>query len=212
MAELKKYLIAVPCMSTMLTPFVSALVRMQRVGASKVSFVTNSLVFDARNKLAAEALDDEADRILWLDSDMGFSIDLMQRLAEGMDSGLDFVCGIYVKRQLPTSPCIYSKIVRDDDHPNGLAWVYTDYPKNQLFEIGGSGFGAVMMSTKMLKDVYDTYGQPFNPIPGGLGEDLAFCWRAKQLGYKLYCDSRIKVDHIGLYPYSEANYLAQTRN
>lgn len=211
MPELKKYLIAVPCMSSMLTPFVSSLVRMQRVGASKVSFLSNSLVFDARNMLAAEALDDEVDRVLWLDSDMGFSIDLMQRMADDLDSGLDCVSCIYVKRKFPTGPCIYDKVVRDDTHPNGIARVYSDYPKDQLFEIAGCGFGAVMMDAKMLKDVYDTYGQPFNPIPNGLSEDLAFCWRAGQLGYKLHCDSRIKVDHIGLFPYREDHYLTQKR-
>jgi GT2 family glycosyltransferase len=39
------------------------------------------------------------------------------------------------------------------------------------------------------------YGVPFFPI-AGLGEDLAFCWRAKKLDYKLYCDSRLKIGHI----------------
>ena len=37
----------------------------------------------------------------------------------------------------------------------------------------------------------------------GFGEDLAFCLRVKDLGKKVYCDSRIKVGHIGYKTFGE---------
>ena len=70
--QVRRYMIAIPCMEMMHTAFVSSLVNMRRVGANKVTFLSNSLIYDARNMLAAEALDTGADRILWLDSDMVF--------------------------------------------------------------------------------------------------------------------------------------------
>lgn len=211
MNNLKTCLIAVPCFDMMHTRFVASLVSMNRVGASRCSFLSNSLVYDARNMLAAEAIDTGADRILWLDSDMSFDVDLMQRLSADMDTGLDFVTGIYFKRKLPTSPCFYksAEIESASDGVKGRVEAFSDYPKDSLFEVEGAGFGAVMVSTQMVKDVYDTYGYPFAPLPGVLGEDLAFCWRARQLGYKLWADSRIKVKHIGSFAIGEEHYKRQ---
>ena len=210
----KKYMVAVPCLDYMPAQFVASLTYMARVGPTRVTFLQNSLVYDARNMLAAEAIDTGADRVLWLDSDMQFSVDLMQRLAEDMDAGLDYVCGLFFRRKLPIVPVISDKIETSDENGKLTAKVntYLDYPKDQLFEIAASGFGAVMCSTKMLKDVYDTYGRPFDPIPGVMGEDYAFCYRAGKLGYKLYCDSRIKVHHVGLMPFGEEHYVRREGN
>ena len=205
MKEQKKYLIAIPCLDMMPVGFTASLISVRRVGASKVSFLANSLVYDARNMLTAEALDTGADRVLFIDSDMVFKPDLMERLAADMDErDLDYVCGIFVKRRLPTIPCVYKTLVLEDG--KGRTEIYADYPQDSIFQVAGSGFGAVMVSTALLKDVYDTYGPPFLPYPGVLGEDLSFCWRARQLGYELYCDSRIKVGHMGTFVYGEEHY------
>ena len=207
MTEHTKYLIAVPTLDMVPLPFVASLMYMRRVGASRCSFLANSLVFDARNMLAQEAIETGADRVLWLDSDMVFDLDLMQRLAADMDEGRDFVAGLFFKRRLPTMPCIYKQLDVADNESH--TQVYADYPKDQLFEVAGSGFGAVMTSTKLLKDVADTFGKPFYPMLGLLGEDLSFCWRARQLGYRLYCDSRIKVGHVGFTAFDEGSYIRQ---
>ena len=37
-------------------------------------------------------------------------------------------------------------------------------------------------------------------------EDLSFCMRARDVGSEIYCDSRIKVGHIGQYTFSEEGY------
>jgi hypothetical protein len=35
-----------------------------------------------------------------------------------------------------------------------------------------------------------------------LGEDYSFCERARRCGYKIFADSTIRLQHIGLYGYS----------
>ena len=202
-----RYMIACPCMESIPTATVASLTSMKRVGAFRHSFLANSLVYDARNMLAAEALDTKADRIFWLDSDMTFRPDVMERMAADLDAGLDFVAGIYFLRKTPTKPCIYKSV--EITEGEGHARIYIDYPRDKIFEIGGCGFGAVMMTRRLLKDVYDAYNRPFDPMPGVLGEDLAFCWRAQQCGYRLWCDSRIKFGHVGVYIHDETQYLAQ---
>lgn len=207
MENITKYLIAVPTMDMMHTAFAASLIGMRRVGASKVAFMSNSLVYDGRNKLAQEALDEGVDRVLWLDSDMQFKPDLMERLAADMDDGRDYVSALFFTRRFPMAPCFY-KTVRINGN-KGTVVPYTDYPRDKIFRVDGTGFGAVMISTKLLRDVADKYGGPFFPIPGVFGEDISFCWRAKQLGYKLYCDSRIKVAHIGQFTFGADQFDAQ---
>lgn len=58
------------------------------------------------------------------------------------------------------------------------------------------------MKTKILKDVRDKHGTCFFPTRE-LGEDLAFCKRATELGYSIYAEPTVRLGHIGhlaIYP------------
>ena len=41
---------------------------------------------------------------------------------------------------------------------------------------------------------------------GELGEDLGFCWKAKELGFKIYADPQVLPGHLGMYGYSILDY------
>ena len=64
-----------------------------------------------------------------------------------------------------------------------------------------------MVSVDLIKRVQDKYGLPFSPILG-FGEDLSFCKRAEDLGATLWCDSRLKMGHIGMASVTESVYLS----
>ena len=196
-----KTLIAVPAMGWVYTEFLQALLELDKPDAH-ISIQKNSLIYDSRNNLAWAAVSRGYDRVLWLDSDMSFDPDLLTQLNADMDeNGLDYVCGVFTQRNEKRMPCIYYNIHWENTGTKLItsATPVQDVPAG-LFEIAGSGFGAVLTKTAMLKAVGEEYGLPFMPMPG-LGEDLAFCWRAKQLGYKMYCDGRIDVGHIGQFTY-----------
>ena len=205
---MEKYLVAIPCFDMVHSDFMLSLLGMHEVGEVQCIAEKSSLIYHARNKLARKAIDGNFDRVLWLDSDVIFDHDLMERLSRRIDNGLEYVSALYFKRSLPVEPVCYKKIVQKQDG-NELtteAYPYSDYPMNQLFEVEATGFGAVMMTTDILKRVSDKYGLPFSPCLG-FGEDMSFCWRARQLGAKLYCDSSIKLKHIGSVAYTEETYL-----
>ena len=131
----------------------------------------------------------------------GFSAD--------MDTGLEYVSAIFFKRKLPTVPVVYKQL----SYTAGVsvkaeAVAYKDYPKDTVFEVAATGFGAVMMTTDLLKRVWDNYCPPFDPMTQ-IGEDLSFCYRVNQLGVKMYCDSRVKAGHIGQYVFTESDYRRQ---
>lgn len=208
-----KTLIAIPCMDMVHTTFFRAMLAMHHVDETRYTISSSSLVYDARNTMAKQAVTEGFDRILWLDSDMDFKPDLMSKLSADLDDGLDLVAGLYFKRKAPVEPVVYEKVGYFHDEEKKevtpLALSYRDYPKDQLFQVEGCGFGGVMMTTDLVRRVADKYGLPFAPILG-FGEDLSFCIRARELGATLWCDSRIKLGHVGQGVITEDLYF-QTR-
>lgn len=189
--------IAVPCMDMVHTDFMESLLNLKTEHETKVGIKKSSLVYDSRNLLAQEAVEGGYDRILWLDSDMVFAPDLLDRLSADLDEGREFVCGLFFKRKPPYHPVLYSELgyTQEGNRLTPFSIPFME-PEEGTFEVQGTGFGAVMVSCDAVKAVYEKYGAPFTPQPG-FGEDLSFCIRMAALGIKMYCDSSIKVGHIG---------------
>ena len=205
-----KTLIAIPCMDMVHTEFFRSLMGSKMPpGEIAYSISASSLIYDARNKLTLEAIKSQCDRVMWLDSDMSFEPDIIQRLAARMDEGYDMVTGHYFSRRGDYGPIIYKDVgvrEREDGKKEPYANAYTDYPRNQLFKIAGCGFGAVMCSINVLTQVLVKFGLPFSPILG-FGEDISFCTKVNQLGIQIYCDSSIKVGHVGYKVITEEDHI-----
>lgn len=190
-----KTMIAIPCMDTVQTEFVRSLVSMRYVGEVQFIFTECSLVYHARTSLCKMAMENGADCVLWLDSDVVFGPDLMERLMEDLQ-GRDMVTAIYHARRPPFRPVIWKTITTGLLPSSTVVEQYDDYPTDGLFEIAACGFGAVLMKIGVIRDVAETFHQTFNPLPG-LGEDLSFCVRARNCGYKIWCDPEIQIGHKG---------------
>lgn len=189
--------VAIPCMDMVHTAFFRSMLMIKPVGDVRFGISASSLIYDARNMLAKQAIDEGCDRIFWIDSDMVFEPDILERLSADMDEGREFVASLCFKRKMPITPVVYKEIGYNQNGREIIPFAtpFDDYPRDSIFEIQGAGFGGVMMSTKLIKRIFAEYGAPFSPQPG-FGEDLSFCMRAIQSGVKLYCDSRVKIGHI----------------
>ena len=210
-----KTLIGIPCRGKVHTAFSASLLGMRRVGETHYDFKQSTMIFDGRNEIAVDAITSGADRVMMIDTDMTFKPDMMERMSARLDEGCEMVCGIFFRRVTPTAPVIFTKLqppILADDGKTKIRQVveYRKYPKDSLFPVEGCGFGAVMMTTDLIKDVWDHYGAAFAPTDW-CGEDMAFCYRARQLGHLIWCDSSIKVGHIGDYEYNERTYLQQLK-
>ena len=161
--------------------------------------LSGSLVDDARNQLALDAIEEGFDYILWVDSDMVFESDALKRL---LDAQKDIITGICFKRVPPYTPAIYNE-----------KGVYLDYPKDWIFPVDACGFAFVLTKVSALKEVYDEYGTMFGRAYP-YGEDISFCKRWKSLEqkkgilnrYEIWCDSGVKIGHIGTTIVTEKSY------
>ena len=201
-----KVLIAIPCMDTVPTGFVRSILSLQLYGEVEIAFSQGSLVYDSRNSLADKAAREGFDRIFWIDSDMTLPSNAFSLLMEDLDRGLGMVSGIYFKRKAPIEPVLFSTI--SSSTINGgytaSAQTMTEVPEG-ITLIEGVGFGCVMMEREYIDKVRAKFGLPFYPAQG-FGEDLAFCWRCKELNLPMYADSRIKCGHIGQFEFTEDTF------
>ena len=188
-----KISIAVPCMDTVATPFCYSLAQLQKIGDCYLTMKAGSLIYTSRNSLAREAIEMEADYVLWLDSDMVFPKDTLVRMMDVLQKNdLDILTGLYFRRVAPFSPVLFDQLEID-----GVEAKYTEFEKipDKLFEVGACGFGCTLMKTDPFFDVQSKFGNMFAPI-GNNGEDVAFCWRARQCGFKVWCDPSIICGHV----------------
>lgn len=213
-----KIMIAIPAQDMMHTGFAQSLLGLKvPEGASiRYGMIMNSLVYDARNALAQQALAEDMDYILWLDSDMTFSNDLLLRLLE---DDKDIVAGLFFRRRPPFNPCLYKTLRADRERPERNAHEqYNDYPRDELFEVEGCGMAAVLTKADVFRkitlneigDGRKAVAPPFVPLLG-YGEDLSFCIRAREAGCEVWCDSRVKVGHMASVVIDEKAWEAQAK-
>ena len=185
-----KLLIAIPSYEAMRPEFVRSLIDLEaRLRENnvwyEVKIISGTLVHMARDRLAQHAVNNEFDEVLWIDDDMVFDRYLYEDLKM---CGKDMVCGLFVSRHFPFCSCLFKSLIPVER--------ITEYPED-TFLVAGCGFGCVLVKAQILRDVMLTNkGQCFIPDPR-LGEDVAFCKRATDCGYEIWCEPTARVGHVG---------------
>ena len=195
--QLTKTLIAIPCFDMVHTDFMESFINLVKPDGTSYTIVRDTLINESRNIIAANAIKSGFDRVMWFDSDMKFAPDTLLKLSEDMDTGIDYVSGLYFTRRPPIKPCAFKELwwEKTEAGVNAGSKYFFDYPDG-LTECAGTGFGCCLTSVDLLKRVGDRFGAPFAPLEG-MGEDLSFCCRVIQLGAKMFLDTRVKCGHVG---------------
>ena len=191
---MKKTMIAVPCMDQVPAIFAQSLTLLQKPENTCLSMQMGSLIYAARNSLAAEAIKQEADYVFWMDSDMLFPTNALVKMIDTLEKNeLDILTGVYFRRRPPYTPTLFEIL---DMYGEACSHRTVREIPEGLFEVAGCGFGCVLLTTDVLMSVQAKFGNMFAPI-GNNGEDVAFCWRARQCGYKIMCDPSVVCGHVG---------------
>ena len=185
-----KLLIAIPSYEGLQPEFVRSLTELEsQLRADNVWFeikiISGTLVHTARDRLAKHAVNNQFDEVLWIDDDMVFDGHLYEDLKM---CGKDMVCGLFVSRHFPYVSCLFSSI----DPVERI----TEYPED-AFRVKACGFGCVLMKAQILKDIMVNNGGKCFVPEQKLGEDVAFCVRASNLGYEIWCEPTARVGHVG---------------
>ncbi len=149
--------------------------------------------------------------LMWIDSDILFNPQQFQKL---INDDKDIVSGLY----LMENNCQFATVKDWDEEyfkqnksfkfltPEDIATLlrpetsgYEGQAQNNLLEVAYTGFGFMLIK----KGVFESMTYPwFKPIEKKIGdmvdftmEDVAFCLRAKENGFKIHIAPAIKVGH-----------------
>ncbi|MBI2478688.1 MAG: hypothetical protein HYV60_08665 [Planctomycetia bacterium] len=162
----------------------------------------------ARNEIASKAILDGFLETIWVDADIGFHPDAIDKLRA---HDVPIVCGVYAKkgkRELAISTL-----------PGTKQLVFGE--QGGLAEIQYAATGFLLVRRQVYLDIQFKLGLPlcneqfgasvvpyFMPMTRRLrdghwylGEDYAFCERARLAGHRVMADTTIRLWHVGNYQY-----------
>jgi hypothetical protein len=136
-----------------------------------------ALVARARQTPYEAARRMQFERMVWIDSDMSWQVDDFLRLVA---TDHDILTGAYLDE--------LGRVVATRLDGNRVSRQQLD--TQEPFEIAWCGFGFVSLS----KDVVAALPEPFIK-DGEYGEDISFCYNARNMGFKVFLDPTIRVTH-----------------
>lgn len=153
----------------------------------------------ARNEIAKAALAAEphATHLLWIDDDMVFAPQSAERL---LAHDLPIVGGLCFNRRHPYMPILLRRWPAGANMgTDEYGYVYEDEARVEieakgtpLFEVDATGAAFLLVK----REVFETVGEkPFANIRGG--EDVSFCRRAQEAGFKVFVDTSVGIGHVG---------------
>jgi hypothetical protein len=161
-------------------------------------FDSSTILINQREHLIDQAIDINAEWVLWLDSDMMFpSTTLLRLLAHKQD----IVACNYMKRSYPLKTVAYT------DTTDWETWIPL---KNvdELVTAEAVGMGCLLMKTEIFKTLekpYFEYTYQSETKDWG-GEDFTLFRKLNKLGYELKIDMNLsnEIYHIGTFAYGKS--------
>ncbi len=158
-----------------------------------------SSIAENRNGIASRALDAGAEWVFYADDDQVFFPDTLTRL---LVHDKDIISGLYVKREIPFVPHIYDR----EDENGWLAPHLLTRFDGGLMEFKSVAAGCLVVKTAVLRAMtaqglagsdgkkWWNLGQ-MKGAEDNWGDDHNFCQRARQAGFKIWCDLDVRIGH-----------------
>lgn len=146
----------------------------------------------ARNWCVLHAIENQYDYIMWVDSDNIIPRDAVKKL---IGSGKDIISGVYAKKLIGSKDVI----LLNKDKEQGYKFLTTEVVNTGIIEVDAVGFGCVLVKVDVFRKLFEITGRGWFKTNQelGVGEDIYFCEKAKEIGYKVYADTSVLCGHKG---------------
>jgi hypothetical protein len=180
---------------------------------------------EARNKAVTEFLaDSTAAWLWWVDTDMGFLPDTVDRLVDAADPAERPIVGALTfanretdndgmgGRRAVAAPVVLDWKTIDGESGYDVRW---DYPRDTVTRVDGVGMACVLIHRSVLERIADQFGPNWysrarNPSTNQMiSEDLSFCVRANALEIPIHVHTGVPTTHAKRMWLSEEDYWKQ---
>jgi hypothetical protein len=207
--------LGMPCygglvLESTMTSFIKFILMANKIGLSWSfdTMVNESLITRGRNNLMAKMIYNKAaTHFMFIDADIKFDPESIFHM---IAADKDIIAGAYPKKSLPIQVNLNLKQQTKIQGP--------------LFTVDTAATGFLLFKRKVYEDLIAAHpntkyvddiglGKQYEPFMYAifdcyidekghyLSEDWAFCRRADKLGYDIWMDSRVKLDHVGTYTF-----------
>jgi len=126
------------------------------------------------------------EHVLFLGDDHTFDPDLYLRL---LAWDVDVVVPLCLKRTPPYDPVVYG-----GQNERG-EYYGADLPSHGLTEVYAAGSAGMLVRRHVLEAIAD----PWFESHGGLNEDLTFCQKVREAGFRIWCDVDTRIGHMSIH-------------
>lgn len=180
-------------------------------------------LIEARNGVVRAFLESDCEWLFWIDTDMGFAPDTVDRLVAPADPvDRPIVAGLcFLSREDPVGDGMGGR--RSSPRPTIFDWVdvgngrhgFTSrlvYPVNALTRCSATGSACILIHRTVFEKIEAEYGATWydripNPELGHLiSEDLSFCVRATGVGFPIHVHTGVRTTHLKQRYLCEADY------
>lgn len=169
-------------------------------------------IVQARNDTMKQFLHaTNSDWLFWIDTDMGFAPNTVDRLLEAADP---------VERPIVGGLCFMNREygpdgmggMLTDSVPTIFQWykgmigsgfqAQRDYPRDQLIQVGGTGSACILIHRSAAEKIEAHYGRSwYSPVQSNydqawLSEDLSFCARAAAVDIPVHVHTGVSTSHF----------------
>lgn len=195
---MKKYkiLVAVPTYGLLPAKFAMSLADLLKHKINKqetiygTSILRSAIISKGRNLQFFDAKDNDFDYIFYIDSDIVFPQDGLEKL---INLNKDVATGLYYQRAYPHRPVVYN-LNADKMITNLVEW------EDKPFRVDACGAGFLLIKNTIFDIFKEKEYEPFDMIKNGqnewAGEDTSFCVKCKDNNIEIWVDPSIKLGHI----------------
>ena len=157
-------------------------------------FAYGPYISENRETIVKIALKGECTHLLFIDHDMKFPAYTIEHLIK---QDKDIIAVPYNYKYLPQET-----MVKFFDENGDMAKKPQEMP-GEPFKVWGLGTGCMLIKMDVFKKIKPPYFQMtyFEDGRVDITEDIAFCMKARENGYDLWCEPTLKLTHCGDYEY-----------
>ena len=168
-----------------------------------------------RCQVVRSFLETEGEWLWFVDSDMTFEPDILERLVEVADPDTAPIVGGLCFGQIVDHGVVlyYPTMFMIDDE--GQGWRVDEYPPDTVFDVHATGTACLLIHRRVLEAMAAKFPEPLPWFAeevsewGGLqSEDVTFCRRARSLGFPVKVHTGVKTGHLKMYEITEEMHRA----
>jgi len=185
-----KLLIGLPTMEHMRrAEFVTHFMALQKPDNSLFVAVHGQSPASGRNFIIQQAIEQECTHIFFIDDDVVPPQDAILKL---LAHDKDIVTGLYLMRSFPHYPVLFDEAFDDGK----CKFMYLTPDQQGLVPIVNCGLGLCVIKTDVFRKLEKPWIRLGEIEKDGWCDDVVFFNRARNAGFKLYCDLTVQAGHM----------------